>query len=284
MVSSTIDLPNESRAILSIPLTLEERGLREELADVSEVLLLSSLLLVVVASLVSYSIARRLTKPVKELTSATEEISRGNFDLTIAPTTEDELKSLVESFNRMAKNLKKQQLTLRERKDYIEKILLNATIGIISVDEKGRITTINPAAVDILFLEEGGVGDEILSLLSSFSPLKAFILQFLSKRERLEGNIRLSLAREVRELQIRAIPLVDERGGYSGAIFIIEDITEVMKSHRLSLWAEMARIIAHEIKNPLTPIRLSAEQISQILKDRPSGLSLIHISEPTRRS
>ncbi|MCD6452054.1 MAG: HAMP domain-containing protein [Acidobacteria bacterium] len=271
VVSSTIDLPNESRAILSIPLTLEERGLREELADVSEVLLLSSLLLVVVASLVSYSIARRLTKPVKELTSATEEISRGNFDLTIAPTTEDELKSLVESFNRMAKNLKKQQLTLRERKDYIEKILLNATIGIISVDEKGKVTTINPAAVDILSLEEGGVGDEILSLLSSFSPLKAFILQFLSKRERLEGNIRLSLAREVRELQIRAIPLVDERGGYSGAIFIIEDITEVMKSHRLSLWAEMARIIAHEIKNPLTPIRLSAEQISQILKDRPSG-------------
>lgn len=277
VVSAPVELKGEGTpAILSIPLMLEQRQIELEIADINNVILISTIILIILSSLFSYSVARKISEPIKRLTRGTAQVSKGDFELTITTTSKDEIRELVESFNKMTRDLKMQRTELQQGKDYIEKILLNATTGVISLDKEGIITTINPAAIAILGIKgEELIGRSFFQDVASepgLFPLVESYRQY-KKRPRRELNREVKFIREGEELNARLkfIPLRSPGGEIGGAIILVEDITEVIRSNRLAAWAEMARMVAHEIKNPLTPIQLSAEHLQRIVEDQPTN-------------
>ena len=275
VVSAPVELRGEkATAVLSIPLMLEQRQIELEIADINNVILISTVILIILSSLISYSVARRISEPIKRLTRGTAQVSRGDFDLTITTTSKDEIRELVESFNKMTKDLKSQRLELRQGKDYIEKILLNATTGVVSLDKKGVITTINPAAIAILGIKEGElIGRSFPQVVASepgLSPLmESYRLYKRRPRRELKSEVKFIREKEELNARLKFIPLRSPKGEIGGAIILVEDITEVIRSNRLAAWAEMARMVAHEIKNPLTPIQLSTEHLQRIVEDKP---------------
>ena len=275
VVSAPVELKGEkATAVLSIPLMLEQRQIELEIADINNVILISTVILIILSSLISYSVARRISEPIKRLTRGTAQVSRGDFDLTITTTSKDEIRELVESFNMMTKDLKRQRLELQQGKDYIEKILLNATTGVISMDKEGVITTINPAAIAILGIKEGElIGQSFPQLVASepgLSPLlESYRLYKRRPRRELKREVKFIREKEELNARLKFIPLRSPGGEIGGAIILVEDITEVIRSNRLAAWAEMARMVAHEIKNPLTPIQLSTEHLQRIVEDQP---------------
>ncbi len=277
VVSVPADVKGESTsAILSIPLMLEQRQIELEIADINNVILISTIVLIILSSLFSYSVARKISEPIKRLTRGTAQVSRGDFDLTITTTSKDEIRELVESFNKMTRDLKRQRLELQQGKDYIEKILLNATTGVISLNKEGIITTINPAAIAILGIKAGDlIGrsfSQVVSAEPGLSPLmESYQLYKSHPRGELKREVKFVRKAEELNARLKFIPLRSPAGEIGGAIILVEDITEVIKSNRLAAWAEMARMVAHEIKNPLTPIQLSVEHLQRIVEDQPSN-------------
>jgi len=170
----------------------------------------------------------------------------------------------------MAAAIRAQQEDLRARRDYIEKILLNATTGVVSFDAAGRVVTVNPAARLLTGapLDTGtdlgaalkGAGLARLAALLPAAPVG----DFAERREE------AALVKDGDERRLRAVlvPLRDQEQT-AGGLLLVEDITENVRSDRLRAWAEMAQRIAHEIKNPLTPIQLSAEHLRHVFRDRP---------------
>jgi two-component system nitrogen regulation sensor histidine kinase NtrY len=277
VISVPIELPTlQKPTILSTPLMIEQRQVEIEIAEINDAIFIATVLLIIFCSFLSYSIAKKVSGPIKKLTQSTYQISEGNFDLYVTTRSKDEMKELVESFNLMAKNMKQQQLALRGRKEYIEQILLNAPTGVLSLDDKGIITTINPAAVRLLLLRQKKlVGLPFLKLIANstgLKELKTLLLKYLKEPQRqLSKEIQIERFGQKVNLRIKFLPLKEIEKEISGSIVMIEDITDVINSNRLATWAEMARIIAHEIKNPLTPIQLSAEHLRQVIKDQPKG-------------
>ena len=277
VVSVPADVEGEgTSAILSIPLMLEQRQIELEIADINNVILISTIVLIIFSSLFSYSVARKISEPIKRLTRGTAQVSRGDFELTITTTSKDEIRELVESFNKMTRDLKRQRLELQQGKDYIEKILLNATTGVISLDKEGVITTINPAAIAILGIKGGDLIGRSFSQVVSVEPgLSPLMESYQLYKSHPQGELtrEVKFVRKAEELNARLkfIPLRSPAGEIGGAIILVEDITEVIKSNRLAAWAEMARMVAHEIKNPLTPIQLSIEHLQRIVEDQPSN-------------
>jgi len=277
VINVPIELPTIKKStILSTPLMLEQRQVEIEITEINDAIFIATVLLIIFCSVLSYSIARKVSGPIKKLTQSTYQISEGNFDLQVSTRSKDEMKELVESFNLMAKNVKQQQLALRERKEYIEQILLNAPTGVLSLDDKGTITTINPSAVRLLLIRQKKlIGLPFLRIITNSSglkELKSLLMKYLREpQKQLSQEIQIERFGNKMNLRIKFLPLKEREKEISGSIILIEDITDVINSNRLATWAEMARIIAHEIKNPLTPIQLSAEHLKQVIKDQPRG-------------
>jgi PAS domain S-box-containing protein len=277
VINVPIELPAINKStILSTPLMLEQRQVDIEITEINDAIFIATVLLIIFCSVLSYSIARKVSGPIKKLTQSTYQISEGNFDLQVSTKSKDEMKELVESFNLMAKNVKQQQLALRERKEYIEQILLNAPTGVLSLDDKGMITTINPSAVRLLLIRQKKlIGLPFLRIITNsrgLKELKSLLMKYLREpQKQLSQEIQIERFGNKMSLRIKFLPLKEREKEISGSIILIEDITDVINSNRLATWAEMARIIAHEIKNPLTPIQLSAEHLKQVIKDQPQG-------------
>src|SRR6185503_2555679 len=188
-------------------------------------------------------------------------IAGGRFDVRVKPRGRDEIRRLVDAFNGMAGALSDQREDLRRRRDYIEAILLNVTTGVISTDATGIVRTSNPAASLILDLPVDLVGRSLFDELArraDLAPLRAHWSESLPDAADAAAR-EISIVRKGEELRLRsvALPLLESAATGPGRIFLVEDVTDVTRSHRLEAWAEMARGIAHEIKNPLTPIQLS---------------------------
>jgi two-component system nitrogen regulation sensor histidine kinase NtrY len=192
---------------------------------------------------------------------------------------EDEIGVLVNSFNRMAldlKNSKKQieaaneelrksNIELEQRRLYMEIVLANVAAGVISVDGDGRVLTINKSAEKIFHVHAASVrgkhygevvGQDNLAVINEF-----FQARSLFRRGSLQGQLRLSLQERILSLLVFLNVLRDDRGEYLGLVAVFEDLTEVEKAQRLAAWREVAKRIAHEVKNPLTPIQLSAQRL-----------------------
>jgi two-component system, NtrC family, nitrogen regulation sensor histidine kinase NtrY len=218
-------------------------------------------------------LARRITEPIQSLAQGTREISLGNLDYRVEVQAGDELGILVESFNRMTAELKagketieRRNLEVMEQRRYMETLLQNLTTGVVSLDREGRVTTINRAALGLLALRPGPdpVGRTLVPLLP---PQGRAVLEMLVGEVTSGG--RSGSAREVdlpaggatSTLAASATALRDDAGELLGVLLVLEDLTDLIRAQKISAWREVARRLAHEIKNPLTPIQLSAERI-----------------------
>ena len=255
-----------------------------------------SLLIVLGASWFGFRLAKEISAPVQALADGTERIARGDLSVRLDDTSDDELGSLVRSFNHMAEDLDtgqkrlmnanermaQQYMELERRGRYIEAVLDNITSGVISTDANGRIGTVNKAAEAML----GGNAEQLVGLKAQhlvhgeFSELLGAALKHLAKvpEARWTRQIDLQLKERSARFLVNLVGLHGGGGGQAdgvggtGLVAVFEDITELEKMQRLAAWREVAQRIAHEIKNPLTPIKLSAQRLlrkfSGVAKDK----------------
>ncbi len=224
-------------------------------------------LLIFASSWTAFYIARGLTVPIRALAEGAEEIAHGKLGHQVDVFAEDELGLLVSAFNEMSSKLEENSAELTERRRYIETVLLSLPTGVISVDADGCVGTINPAARSILKLEhENSRGMELGSLLEG-SDREVF--ERLTARARRVGHAsdQTKLRRDgPNGTSVEGLPVAITATALPeghGAVIVIEDLSELIAAQRASAWQEVARRMAHEIKNPLTPIQLSAERIAK---------------------
>lgn len=224
-------------------------------------LLLITLVIIFSATWFGLYLAKGITVPIQRLAEGTHEVAHGNWDYQIEASGDDEIGTLVDSFNQMTRDLKQINLELEQRRRYMETLLANIEAGVISVAPSGKITTINKAAAQML-----GVNAE-QALGKSYGEV--FQLDHLQVMREIVEHVKVSIEREVKiplpdqilTVMVTAATLRDDEGKILGVMVFLEDITQIQKVQRMEAWREVARRIAHEIKNPLTPIQLSAERL-----------------------
>jgi signal transduction histidine kinase len=259
-------------AVIAVPLVVEQRAFTRSVDRLVEMLLLLTTALVMLLAGSAALIARSVAGPVRRLADASRRIAGGDYAMRLASTSRDEMGSLVTDFNRMAQALGGQRADLIQRRDYIEALLRHATTGVISADAEGRVVTINPAASALLDGPGGAPrrGEPLVEALRR-GTTHAALAEALSHPPAsgpTPVEVDLSGSDGTQRLRVVRVPLPDPAGGAAGSLVLLDDVTSLMKSNQLAAWAEMARAIAHEIKNPLTPIQLSAEHVRTLLLDR----------------
>jgi two-component system nitrogen regulation sensor histidine kinase NtrY len=240
---------------------------------------LMTLILLFVSSWVAIYLARGIATPIKALAEASKEIARGNLAHRVTTIADDELALLAESFNQMtaqleenrsrieagAAELRDKNLALRERRNYIETVLQSLSTGVISVDENDRVTTLNAAASRMLGLAAKAEDNPKLSSLIGTDDWT--VVDRLLRRARRAGQAteqtQLDSGGGPLPVAMTATALRDSIGPRRGVVLVIEDLSELLSAQRAAAWSEVARRMAHEIKNPLTPIQLSAERIAK---------------------
>ncbi|MEQ1801485.1 MAG: ATP-binding protein [Gammaproteobacteria bacterium] len=261
----------------------ELRFLRDPLKDnLTVTLSLVLLLSLLSAATGAFYLARRLAAPIESLAAGTEAVAKGDFDTRLPPGAADEVGFLIESFNGMIERLGRareesrvsQQQLERERAN-LATILGRLSTGVIAIAADGRIRIANDAAGEILGVDLASRAGSSLDEISGTGPLPA---QFIDAcRPHLKGEqrewrgqivLRTEGARRILNCASSALPGVDLAGDEpaftmhaGGAIIVFDDVTELLVAQREAAWGEVARRLAHEIKNPLTPIRLAAERI-----------------------
>ncbi len=248
--------------------------------------LMLTLLILVGATWMGLYLAKRITGPVQRLATAAREIGAGRLDQRIEPETNDEFGSLVEAFNAMASDLaatrrkverstvelERKHVEVENRRRYIETILERIATGVVSVDAAGHVATINTAAMRLLGLDRRVVGQPVLSLLdrADLQPLRALLASGgRMKTESLAQEI--SISREGQEVHLAVVvtALVGDAAASEGMVVVLDDVTPLIRAQKVAAWREVARRLAHEIKNPLTPIQLSAERLRRNLSNAP---------------
>jgi two-component system, NtrC family, nitrogen regulation sensor histidine kinase NtrY len=249
--------------------------------------LMMTLMILVSATWTGLYLAKRITRPVQLLAAGAREIGAGRLDHRIEPETRDEFGSLVEAFNTMAGelaasqrklersrlDLERKNLQLDERRRYIETVLERIATGVISVGADARIETINTAALRLLELGADVVGRSATDVFAreDLRPLATLLgrMQTVSSEAAAQE---IALVRQGRELHLAAAatPLQGEDGTFAGAVLVFDDVTPLIRTQRVAAWRDVARRLAHEIKNPLTPIQLCAERMRRQFSSAPA--------------
>jgi two-component system nitrogen regulation sensor histidine kinase NtrY len=227
-------------------------------------LIMVTLMIVFVAAWVGFHLARSMSVPIQLLAAATEQVAHGNLEFQIPDVGDDELSVLVRSFNTMTADLSAYQGELVSRRRYMETVLDNVGVGVFSIDNQGIVTTLNVAAAEIL---EIGQEPRPMRPLDQVLPseLTRRIKEMLDELELSKERVRsetctFSTGRGTKHLQVTATRLIDLQLAPIGAVVLIDNLTELVRAQRMAAWREVARRIAHEIKNPLTPIQLNAQR------------------------
>ncbi|MDY6972762.1 MAG: ATP-binding protein [Thermodesulfobacteriota bacterium] len=250
---------------------------------ISNMITLSIVTLLIIFSSIwfGFYLSREITIPIKELAEGTNRIASGDYDFYIDLEAKDEIGGLVNSFNRMTMDLKtskdkleeanreliKSNFELEQRRLYMEIVLANVAAGVVSADANGNILTINKSAERMLNIRaENTIGVNYRAILSKdyIETIDGFLEDsLLFHKGSLERQIRLSVEGKRLTLLVSLNVLQDDRGNHLGIVAVFEDLSEIEKAHRMAAWREVARRIAHEVKNPLTPIQLSAQRLKK---------------------
>ncbi len=239
-------------------------------------LLMVTLLVILAFSSIGLRLARRLTAPIQALADGTRRISSGDLDHRVEVAVDDEVAVLVDAFNRMTQELKRnKELVDRSNRELIDAnkrlgaVLQNVAAGVVSIDSEDRILTCNGAALEILNQrEEDVVGRSILEAWAD--PERGKLVMLLEEKSFAGGpgpQVRMMIGGVWKTLEVKVTTLPDTSretgatGQPGGRVVVLEDLTELIHAQRMATWNEVARQIAHEIKNPLTPIRLTAERL-----------------------
>ncbi len=236
--------------------------LRERLHQ-SLVLILTLVLLLtaLLAMLVAFNAARRLSQPIRDLALATSEVAAGRFPDELTVSSRDELGFLVGSFNVMTRELAASRQALEAQRRYLEIVLGRLSAGVVAIDGEGRLSAFNDSAERILGL--AGRERQSLDRVRAERPDLAGLLDILIERAGVptgdwRQEIQLGLPDRPLVLVCRGSDLPREIGGQ---VVVFDDVTVLDQAQREAAWAEVARRLAHEVKNPLTPIQLAAERL-----------------------
>jgi two-component system nitrogen regulation sensor histidine kinase NtrY len=242
-------------------------------------LLMVTLLIIFSATWFGFYLAKGITIPIQQLAEGTEKVASGDLDFYIDISAKDEIGKLVNSFNKMTHDLKaskdqleKTNIDLERRKEYIEIILKSIAAGVISIDKEGNISTINKSAERMLGIE----GDRVLGrrYREVLDPeyreaAKQWVREINSTRkDTIEKQVAVTSKGQTLTLLVHLTVLRSETGSFMGIVAIFDDLTQLVKAQRVAAWREVARRIAHEIKNPLTPIQLSAQRLRKRYGDK----------------
>lgn len=228
-----------------------------------------------------FYLAKTLSIPILELAEGTRRVAGGDLDVTIDLVADDEMGSLVDSFNKMtqdlrdgrqqleksAQTLRNQNIEIEERRQFMEIVLKHVSAGVVSLDARGKITTMSKSAEQMLHLDvDNVIGTPYWRLLSR--DLSHLAEELREKIERassgaIETTIRVSIEERPRSFLLHVKSLTDDHDNPLGYVLVFDDLTELEKAQRLAAWREVARRIAHEVKNPLTPIALSAQRLER---------------------
>jgi two-component system nitrogen regulation sensor histidine kinase NtrY len=248
-----------------------------------------TLLILVSATWMGLYLAKRITRPIQMLAEGAREIGAGHLDHRIEPETVDEFGSLVDAFNKMAGELavsrrrlersrleiERKNLEAEERRRYLEAILERIATGVICLDAQDDISIINTAARRLIGLDDAAIGQPA-SLVLEREDLRPLGLMLQGSR-RAASSIaeEVALVRDGREMHLAvATTTLHSEDGAGGAVVVLDDVTPLMRAQKVAAWRDVARRLAHEIKNPLTPIQLSAERLRRHFASAP---------EPARR-
>jgi two-component system nitrogen regulation sensor histidine kinase NtrY len=241
--------------------------------------LMVTLVVLVSATWMGLYLAKRITRPIQALAAGARELGAGHLDHRIEPDTRDEFGSLVEAFNAMAGELAASQGRLEQsrrdledknreiegRREYIEAILQRIATGVISIEADGRIGTVNAAASRLLALDPAVAGRPFADVFGreDIAPLAPVIARAREGKWR-EGGNEIALVVDGRELYLAlaTTPLPGSEGR-SGLAVVLDDVTPLIRAQKVAAWRDVARRLAHEVKNPLTPIQLCAERLKR---------------------
>jgi two-component system nitrogen regulation sensor histidine kinase NtrY len=242
-------------------------------------LLLITIVIITLSVWFGVNLARSLTDPIQDLAEATRQIADGNLEIKLTGESRDEIGQLIHSFNRMTADLRTNQLALRDanqelnisnqeiegRRRYMETVLRHITAGVISTNNHGIITTINKSAENLLQIKRAeSIGKNFKDIFNSthLHLIKEMLREIaLNKKDILNRQVELQTEESRIVLQVNLTILKDENDDFLGTVVVFDDLTHLIKAQRMAAWREVARRIAHEIKNPLTPIQLSAQRL-----------------------
>jgi len=256
----------------------QKQHLRAYKREILLALMLVTLLLLFTTTWVALFLSKQVTVPIQALAEATREISRGNFDHHIEVQAQDELGTLVRSFNRMTEQLGEGRRQINEftqsleqaieererRRKLMEAILENIPTGVVSLDASGDVARVNTAVVTIL----GDPAREAHTLPELVGDEAARAVLHLMRRSLRMGaassEIEIATAGRLVRTAVTITSLGPRRSN-PGFIVVIDDLTDLLQAQKAAAWQEVAQRIAHEIKNPLTPIQLSAQRLLRYL-------------------
>ena len=258
---------------------LQRQQLRTYKSQMLATLLLCTILLMFCATWTALFLSKQVTVPIQALAEATQEIIAGNFETRVNVQAQDELETLVRSFNRMTEqlgdnrrqidvftqNLQQAVQELERRRTLMETILENIPTGVISVDETEAIRRVNPAAVRMF----GESAKQAINFGQLLGDQAARAVHTLMRRSLRLGTATQELEFAVAGRLLHAAVTVSSLGPRRtnrGYVVVIDDLTDLLRAQKAAAWQEVAQRIAHEIKNPLTPIQLSAQRLSRYLE------------------
>jgi two-component system nitrogen regulation sensor histidine kinase NtrY len=248
--------------------------------------LMVTLMILVSATWIGLYLAKRITRPVHLLAAAAREIGAGHFEHRVERETVDEFGSLVDAFNSMADelaasrrqieqssiDLQRKHAEVEGRRRFTEAVLERVATGVITIDAAGRVGTMNPAAARLLGLGPAVVGQPAATVFgdADFQPLAALATVTHVRGKEWPAQ-EIVLARNGREVQlaVAATPLHGDGGLSEGRVLVLDDITPLIRAQKVAAWREVARRLAHEIKNPLTPIQLCAQRLQRQFASAP---------------
>jgi two-component system nitrogen regulation sensor histidine kinase NtrY len=261
------------------------RVLKQPLAGVYvSFFVMVTLMILVGSTWMGLYLAKRITRPVQLLSEAAREIGAGHYDHRIEHEGSDEFGSMVEAFNAMATELSQSRKRLERagidlerkheegegRRRYIEAILERIATGVVSIDRAGRIGTMNPSALRLLELSGEVIGGNAVDVFArpDLMPINEVLDQ--AARAKMDSFAQeVALVRDGRERHVvaAATRVAGTDGIFDGTVLVVDDVTPLIRAQKVAAWREVARRLAHEIKNPLTPIQLSAERMKRKLAD-----------------
>ena len=261
-VAVPIDVAEQEAAIGGYHREFDQMSSQRKTIWTQYLLLLSliALFILVVASWLAQYLARQISAPISALLRAAEEVSRGNLAYRIQVSAVDELAQLVGGFNRMTGDLEANRTEIEARRRFTEAILESIPTGVISVDSSGTIQRVNKA-LDGIFPESRS--RNAVKLDDLFSREDSAEIRYLMNRARRTGRAtrQLEVKAPRKTLHLAVTVSAIEGGRGAGFVIVIEDTSDLLRAQKIAAWSEVARRVAHEIKNPLTPITLSAERI-----------------------
>jgi two-component system nitrogen regulation sensor histidine kinase NtrY len=253
------------------------------------ILILITLLIVFAASWMGIYLARRITVPVQLLAEGTEKVARGDLDVSVDYRSDDEFGTLVDSFNRMTGDLKSMKRNLEEahanltttyeelrrRTQFIETILDNISTGVIVIDRHARIAMINKVAERLLGIPTDlAVGQLYRDVVQEehYEAIRGLYREVgEAKGSQVERQVELSIGGKTVAMRVSLTSLRDAKGEYMGLVAAFDDLSQAMRLQRVLAWREVARRIAHDIRNPLTPIQLSTERMRRKYSEEHAG-------------